>query len=124
MKARLKFFLSLALFWLALFALTRILFLIYQFSHTSQLSATEILMPLVLGLRMDLAMTGYWLLLPGLVLTISMFISNRVTTKSLRIINLVLLLFTCAILVIDMELYKHWGFRLNSTPLMYMQPEA
>jgi phosphoglycerol transferase MdoB-like AlkP superfamily enzyme len=124
MKKRLHFFLLLSVFWLSLFIISRILFLVYQFPQASQLSTYEILMPLVLGLRMDLAMTGYWLLLPGLILTLSPFISNQTIKFTLRVINTLLIVFTSLVIAADLELYKHWGFRLNSTPLMYLKSEA
>lgn len=124
MKARLQFFLSLAVFWLLFFSLSRILFMIYQFPQTIQLSLSEVITPLLLGIRMDLAMTGYWLILPGLLFCLSPLLSNKITLSLLRITNVTLLVFTTLIIVADLELYKHWGFRLNTTPLMYMQSEA
>ena len=27
-------------------------------------------------------------------------------------------------MVVDVELYRHWGFRLNTTPFLYIGPEA
>jgi phosphoglycerol transferase MdoB-like AlkP superfamily enzyme len=124
MKDRLRFFGFLSLFWLTFFVLSRILFFVYLHAHTSVLSLDEILMPLVLGLRMDAAMTGYWMLITGLLFTASPFISNRVVS----IIQggfTTLFLFICSIIVVaDIELYKHWGFRINSTPLMYIGSEA
>lgn len=124
MRDRLRFFGYLALFWMIFFTLGRILFLIYLLPQTRTLTFYEIAMPLLLGLRMDAAMAGYWLLLPGLLFVGSVFASNRFTFYSVGIVNTVLLLISTVLLVADMELYKHWGFRINSTPLMYMESEA
>lgn len=124
MKERLKFFGLLASFWLVLFTLSRIIFLIYLHDQTSQLTWKEIFTPLFLGLRMDAAMAGYWLLLPGLIFMASAFISNRVVYFLQGIVTTILLLLSTLLIVADLELYTNWGFRINSTPLMYLETEA
>ncbi|MBX2917249.1 MAG: sulfatase-like hydrolase/transferase [Cyclobacteriaceae bacterium] len=124
MRDRLQFFGLLALFWMSFFSISRILFLLYLFPQSRLLSFTEITMPLLLGLRMDAAMTGYWLLLPGLIFVASAFLPNRFTYITTGILTTILLLISTLIVVTDLELYKHWGFRINSTPLMYMESEA
>lgn len=81
-------------------------------------------MPLALGLRMDAAMAAYWMIISGLVFTFSPFISNR-TVSFIQGSFTVLFLILCSLVVVaDVELYKHWGFRINSTPLMYIGSEA
>jgi phosphoglycerol transferase MdoB-like AlkP superfamily enzyme len=124
MKARLKFFGQLALFWILFFTVSRILFFIYLYAQTSTLTAKEILMPLVLGIRMDAAMTGYWLLIPGLLLIASAFISANWVYILQGFITSILLSISTLLVVADLELYKHWGFRINATPLMYLESEA
>jgi phosphoglycerol transferase MdoB-like AlkP superfamily enzyme len=124
MKDRLRFFGLLSLFWLTFFVLGRILFLVYLHKQTTALSLSEILTPLALGLRMDAAMTGYWMIITGLVFTASPFISNRVVYLIQGGFTITFLILCSTITVADMELYKHWGFRINSTPLMYVGSEA
>ncbi len=124
MRDRLRFFGLLALFWMGFFTLGRILFFLYLFPQTKTLSVFEIVMPLVLGLRMDAAMTGYWLFLPGLFFIISAFIPNRFTYYAISWITTLALIVSSIIIISDVELYKHWGFRINSTPLMYLEKEA
>lgn len=124
MRNRLRFFFLLALFWMGFFTLGRILFFLYLFPQTKTLSFSEIAMPVLLGLRMDAAMTGYWLLIPGLLLTASAFTSNRFSYYSINWVTTILLILSCIIVITDIELYKHWGFRINSTPLMYLEKEA
>ena len=124
MKDRLRFFGLLSLFWLTFFVLGRILFFVYLHAQTSALTLIEILTPLALGLRMDAAMTGYWMIITGLVFTASPFISNRTVYLIQGGFTIVFLILCSIITVADMELYKHWGFRINSTPLMYIGSEA
>jgi phosphoglycerol transferase MdoB-like AlkP superfamily enzyme len=124
MKERLKFFGALALYWFCFFTLGRIIFLVYLNAQTSQLLWDEIITPLFLGLRMDAAMVGYWLLLPGLIFISSAFISQRLVYLLIGTVTTTLLLISTLLIVADVELYKHWGFRINSTPLMYLESEA
>jgi phosphoglycerol transferase MdoB-like AlkP superfamily enzyme len=124
MKERLNFFGKLAMFWLLFFTISRILFFIYLHTQTSSLTGREILMPLVLGLRMDAAMAGYWMLLPGLIFILSAFISVRWIYILQGLVTSILLFFSTVLIVADVELYKHWGFRINATPLMYLESEA
>jgi phosphoglycerol transferase MdoB-like AlkP superfamily enzyme len=124
MKKRLLFFGRLAMFWMLFFELSRILFFAYHLHHTQSLAWGDVVMPLLLGLRMDAAMTGYWLLLPGLLLMSSVFLKNQWLTWIHGSLTLILLFISVTIVIADLELYKHWGFRINNTPLMYISSEA
>ncbi len=124
MKDRLRFFGLLSLYWLTFFSLSRLLFLVYLYDQTSTLTMREVLTPLALGLRMDAAMTGYWMIITGLIFTASPFIGDR-TVSIVQSGFTTLFLVICSVIVVaDFELYKHWGFRINSTPLMYIGSEA
>ncbi len=69
-------------------------------------------------------MTGYALAFTGLLLTISVFIQGRWIIYTINIFTFLFLITCILITVIDMELYRHWGFRMNTTPLFYMGSEA
>lgn len=125
MKERIKLFGTIGLFWLVFFITARIVFLIFHFNLAATLSAKEILTVLFLGLRMDLAMAGDWLLLTGLFLTLSILFDSRNLFYYLNnAITIALLVLSTLIIVADLELYRHWGFRLNTTPLFYISTEA
>lgn len=124
MKDRLRFFGLLSLYWLTFFMVSRILFLIYLHAQTASLTLSEIVTPLALGLRMDAAMTAYWMIITGLLFTFSPFISNRSVSLAQGIFTVLFLIICSLVVVADIELYKHWGFRINSTPFMYIGSEA
>lgn len=124
MQERLKLFGRIALFWMLFFVLARVTFLLFHFDQTSDLTWKEIGTVLLLGLRMDAAMTGYWLILTGLLFTFSPFFSNRSIAVIHNFIIIALLTISITIVVVDLELYKHWGFRMNTTPLFYAGEEA
>jgi phosphoglycerol transferase MdoB-like AlkP superfamily enzyme len=119
MKQRLKVFGLLALLWVVFFELVRIIFFLYQFPLTQNLTLYEVWMPIWLGLRMDLAMAGYWLIMPGLVLTTSFFIAEKPSKLAIIIVFYILSIFSSSIVVADLELYRHWNFRMDTTPFLY-----
>jgi phosphoglycerol transferase MdoB-like AlkP superfamily enzyme len=124
MKEHFRFFICLSLFWLLFFVIGRGLFFLYLYPQTRELALSEIMIPFMLGLRMDAAMTGYWMIVTGLLFTFSPLISNRVLSWLQNGFTIFLLLGSSVIIIADLELYKHWGFRINSAPLMYLETEA
>lgn len=97
----------------------RTLFMIYNHDLT-YLTAGEILLAMLHGLRMDASITGYYAALAGLLLTMSILVPGKWIYSTLTTITLFLLLFSSLVVVSDLELYRHWGFRLNNTPFFYM----
>src|SRR5882672_9104223 len=107
MKERITLFGRLGLFWIIYFECCRALFMIYHWHHTILLSFTDIATVFLLGLRMDLAMSGYWLILSGLLLSIP-FLPSSVIYYSQNILTAFFLLISSAIVIVDLDLYTHW----------------
>lgn len=112
------------LFWIAFLAVARCIFLLYNFTQAQTLSAGDVALVFWNGLKMDASIAGYVTMFIGLILTLSVFIRGRWAAWSVIAFDFIFLLFACIVIVIDVELYKHWGFRLNTTPLFYMGSEA
>jgi len=66
-------------------------------------------------------MAGYFMVLPGLVLLITSFFKGKIIASIINIYTLVLLFVTCFLAIADLELYRNWGFRMDTTPLMYLK---
>ncbi len=124
MKARIKYFLLYGLFWLVFFVFARLMFLVYQFDKTSDLDVSDFFLIFLHGIRLDLSTMGYFMLIPGILLSLYTFFSSRVLSVLLNAYTGFLLFIVVFIVVLDMELYSHWGFRLDATPLMYVGKEA
>lgn len=124
MRERLLTLLRLAIFWMGVMIIARICFFIYNADLTAQLSWTDILMSMLYGSRMDMSMTGYFLLMSGLILIATVFTQRKWVHYILHGFNMIFVLATCIAVVADLELYHHWGFRLDTTPLFYMGSEA
>jgi phosphoglycerol transferase MdoB-like AlkP superfamily enzyme len=124
MRERLGIFLRLIIFWIGFMVAARALFLAYNIDLSAQLTFGEMLQTELHGLRMDASITGYFVALAGLLLTISCVFAGRWIHYALSYINITLIVACCIIICVDMELYRNWGFRLNNTPLHYLDAGA
>lgn len=120
MLRRLKFILLLLLAWIGFFELARIIFLLYHYSQTSQLSFATTLLTFVYGFRMDLSMACYIILLPCLFVLLSVFIPFFRRSLVYKIYSGIILFLLLIIVLVDLEIYNEWGYRLDSTVLQYL----
>jgi len=124
MKQRLILLLSGFVAWTLFFILARALFLAYHANLTAELSIVDIFLVFIHGIRMDFSMAGYFSLLPGLIFGLFYFVSGKSLWRFWFGYHAIVLFAASFIIVLDFELYKHWGFRLDATPIMYMGKEA
>lgn len=124
MKQRLSLFGSLGLFWMVYFTVSRMLFLTYHHELAATLSWSDIFTTMALGSRMDAAIAADCLILTGLLLTLSCFRNWKFIAVANHIIVALFIVISAIIVVADLELYRHWGFRMDSTPLMYVGSEG
>ena len=74
MRDRFKIFALGFIGWVLFFLAARFFFMFYQFDTTTELALIDMLLTFVHGVRMDMAMAGYFSLLPGLILGILFFV--------------------------------------------------
>jgi phosphoglycerol transferase MdoB-like AlkP superfamily enzyme len=98
----------------------RLIFMLYHFGQLTSLRLYDWIKILTLGGWMDLSMIGYILLLSGILISF-LFFSGKITQIVFKYFNLFLLTFFVLLLVSDMELYRHWGYRIDATPLFYLK---
>src|SRR5688572_24855353 len=120
MRQRLKLLAYFAIFWIGFQVIVRAIFMLYNHDLSQQLSAAEISKVFWNGLKMDISMSGYFLMLTGLILTFSVLYSSRWLFIALNSVTILVLFLSCVIVMVDLELYRHWGFRLNTTPFFYL----
>ena len=108
------------LFWLLFFGLGRALFLGYQHASTAQLPFSTLLGTFGYGLRLDASAAAYICVLPfALFIAGSLF--PRLPLRSLLLTYTVAIgLVLTFLITADLELYRTWGFRLDDTPLQYL----
>lgn len=124
MRERLQVFLYIVLFWFSFMIISRALFLLYNHSFTAQLTTHEIFLTFTYGLRMDASICGYFLAFTGLMLSLSAIVRAQWVYYTFTVLTIALLLFCAFVVIVDLELYHHWGFRLNSAPIFYMNMEG
>lgn len=120
MRERLRFLFLYYSFWVVVFLFARFLFLSYHIQDTRNLTLDLLFGLYKNGLRMDLAMAAYYSIFPFLWVTFSNFINKSVFQNTIFSYTFVLITITNFIVVADMEVYSIWNFRLDSTPLKFL----
>lgn len=121
MKDRLLFLLRTYIFWILLFIVAKIVFLGYEFHMTSNLEPKFWILSLWHGLIMDVAMSAYFILFYSAILAFTFFLSGKKLKSIFKVINSVFLGLSLLIIVIDLEIYRNWGFHLDTTPFQYLK---
>lgn len=120
MNKRISVFLLYLVYWYVLFVIFRLAFLLTYLDKTLQLSASEIVNTFIYGFKLDIAIASYIALLPSLLLTITAFLKSRFIKYFYHAFTATALLFGTLIVLSDLFMYRHWGFRIDATPLFYM----
>ena len=108
------------IFWMIFFWLAKAFFLISNFEQTRLLSMSEVFGIFGYGLKMDISTACYLLIIPGLLLSLRIFIPCRFVNRFLWIYTLVFLFIASFLVVLDLGLYPHWGTRVNVTAFNYI----
>lgn len=108
------------LIWIGIFEIARVLFILYNIAEIEN-SGLIISKSLFYGLRMDASMATYILIPVCLFLILSFFISFFLNNTIYRIYTGIILFPVLLIIVCDLPAYKAWGYRLDATPLKYLQ---
>src|SRR5690606_21530401 len=99
---------------------SRAIFLLYHDNRTQELSQTDLVTIFLKGLRLDLSFSSYVSAIPFLaILATSLFPGLRVR-KFIRYYTYTILVLLSVLMAVDLELYTYWGFRLDSTPMLYL----
>jgi phosphoglycerol transferase MdoB-like AlkP superfamily enzyme len=120
MKKRLCYLLSLFGLTLSVFVIQKPLFMLFNRTFSRDCSITDYLMVLLHGLKLDLTMTAYYILLPWIALLPGLFLYRTNLRKILWPYYLVISLLTAIILVADTALYRFWNFKLDATVFFYL----
>ncbi|MBK6282014.1 MAG: hypothetical protein IPF54_04510 [Draconibacterium sp.] len=89
--------------------MSKLIFLLYNFSLTSSLTFAEILGIFRYGMKMDLSMVSYLMLIPGILISFSFLFKPKILGGVFRFYTLFLLLLITFVNLLDLGLYPHWG---------------
>ncbi len=118
---RLIVFFKYAIFWLSFFFVSRLLFLIYNFHFASDIPFGHLMLSFIKGFKHDLSVTGYILFFAGLIMVGTCMAGKKTITKIFNVYTLVFIVLLSIVTIVDMELYRNWGFRMDSTVLLYLK---
>ncbi len=121
MKQRLLFLLRTFIFWFVTFILAKVAFMIYEFQHTAELSFKYQIGSIWHGIPMDISMSSYVILLFSALLSLTFFLSEKTLYRFFKITNIIISAVFLLVIVIDLELYRNWGFHLDTAPFLYLK---
>ncbi|MBJ6120001.1 sulfatase-like hydrolase/transferase [Pontibacter sp. BT310] len=108
------------LFWVLFFIVSRAAFLLYNLDNSSELTTADLAGTFLYGSRLDFSFASYLSALPFIIAFVGIVWKRLPAAGIIRWYTFVLLGIMSVLLAADLELYKHWGFRLDSTPLQYL----
>lgn len=120
MKNRLTFLTSYLAIWFIFFLGFKAIFLLYHFDQAKALSPQLIAGVFINGMRMDLSFSAYISAIPFLLISLSTVLSIRYIRPIIKWYTIGVSAIICFLCVTDLELFKAWGFRLDATPLTYL----
>jgi phosphoglycerol transferase MdoB-like AlkP superfamily enzyme len=103
------------------FIFCRLIFLLYNFKLTFQLSGWEFLQTFWHGALLDISLTGYILLFSSLVLALLFNAGTKTIKIFFNTLTFILLTIFVIIGISDIELYRNWGYRMDGTVLFYLK---
>ena len=120
MKAIIKYFLKLFLFWMILFLVQRVVFLLFQHEQLSGIGIKYILLSSWYALPMDISMTSYALPLPVLLFIILIFKNSKIIRHIIFSYFILIIILSVFVNIVDLGLFEAWGSKLNNKALSYL----
>lgn len=121
MRKRLLFCGYTILFWMVFFFITRLIFFTFNLNEAAGLTVTDWFRIQLHGMKMDLSVTAYLLVLPFLFIIGTSFFRKPIFYRFSNIYMSIVLPVLILVTMIDARLYRYWGFRLDITPLIYLE---
>src|SRR5690349_8363868 len=103
MRQRLRLLAYYASFWIIFQVIIRTIFLLYNAELLKTLSTRDIAHVFWNGLRMDLSITGYFMMLTSLLFVITVFLQERWLYIILHTISITLIILSSIITIVDIE---------------------
>jgi len=101
------------IFWLLLFAIFRFIFIVYNISYSDGATKAILSKSFLVGLHLDLSMTGYILLLTIFIQSIIVLMFNQLKYVVSNWINYIFIIILIPLLLSNIHLYSYWGRLLD-----------
>lgn len=119
MKTRFKYFFLTYVFFVLIFIIQKPLFMLYHLPLFKEATWKDWFLVPYHGLPLDFSLAGYLTIIPGLLLICTIWSRKRLWRRLAKAYFAVIAIILSAVFVIDLGLYRYWGFRLDATPLFY-----
>lgn len=119
MKTRFKYFFLTYVFFVLIFIIQKPLFMLYHLSLFKEARWQDWFLVPYHGLPLDFSLAGYLTIIPGLLLICTIWSRKRLWRRLAKAYFGIIAIVLSAVFVIDLGLYRYWGFRLDTTPLFY-----
>lgn len=119
MKTRFKYFFLTYVFFVLIFIIQKPLFMLYHLPLFKEATWKDWFLVPYHGLPLDFSLAGYLTIIPGLLLICTIWSRKRLWRRLAKAYFAVIAIILSAVFVIDLGLYRYWGFRLDTTPLFY-----
>ena len=105
-----------------LMALQKPLFLLWYAEQAAEASSAELLGVSLNGLLLDSTVAGYISAIPWLIMLVAEWVAipEKVMRRVLNTYFVIIALIASLMVAVDFGLFRHWGFRLDSTILPYL----
>ena len=121
MKRRLLAITVYSVYWLLFFYTARLFFIATHYREASGSDILSLLATFLHGIKLDISVTGYILVVPVLLIIPGLVWNNRWYQIFIKWYTYLLIIISSVIVVTDTVLYKYWGFRMDYTPLLYIK---
>ena len=108
---------------LLLMALQKPLFLLWYAERAAEASTSDLLGVMWHGLLLDSTTAGYISVIPWLIMLAAVWVKipERVMQRLMTAYFAVMAFIVALIVAVDMGLFRHWSFRLDSTIIPYLR---
>lgn len=117
---KLHYLIKLALFWLAYFALFRLLFMAYHHNRLPDGHLSNTFLALFAGIRLDLSTISYLIAFPFVLWVLQQYLHTRWLLRINHIYNTLAILLVSLISIGNIRLFVEWGTMLNARALRYL----
>ena len=120
MLYRFNYIIQLFIFWLIYFFITRICFVIYHYRKIIETDPGGILQSFFSGLKLDISIISYLVLLPFILWIVRNFYTNNFLDKIALYYHYVLIVVLSLLGTANIRIYGDWGTLLNYRALSYL----
>ena len=108
------------IFWMLLFAFTRLLYLLFNLSFLKGIDFSSVLAVFWYALPLDIATACYLMILPWIIIAVQSIFPSRWVGYVLKVYVFIFILIFCMITTVEAGVYSEWKTKLHYKALLYL----